>query len=157
MTVQRIVHKGQLYVLAADPPEEAVPTEDTGTEEDKGDQVVEDPSAAEDEPPDAAEMVQDIEDEPVEAWEEYLQPIIRSIKQQLGGVPISLVSPQVSTDFVSPQFGFYLEGYVSFPDGTPEDILEEFGDVPVQFKAYVDPDGKLMQPIETFTEVIAQK
>jgi len=137
MRAQRILYKGRVYVAADE-------EEDTPLEE-------EDESTT----PDEVEMVQEIEDEPVVHWEEYLQPIIRIIRTQLGGVQVSLLSPQVSNTYSSPQFGFGIVGFVEFTQGTPPTVLEEFGDVPVKFKAYVSPEGKLTQPVEIFTDTIS--
>ena len=137
MDSRGIIYKGQVY-LAAEGDEEA-PAEEEDAEE----------------RPDEAEMVQEIEDQPVADWREYLQPIIRAMRAQLGGVQISLLNPEVSNTYSSPQFGFDIVGFVEFPQGTPQALLEEFGDVPVKFQAYVSPDGKLIQPIEIFTDTIS--
>lgn len=134
MDSRRILYKGQLYVTAED--EVVLPDE-------------------EEERPDEAEMVQEIEDQPVMDWREYLQPIIRIIRTQLGGVQVSLLNPEVSNTYSSPQFGFNIVGFVEFTQGHPEELLEEFGNVPVKFQAYVSPEGKLIQPIEIFTDTIA--
>ncbi len=137
MGSRRILYKGRLYV-AVEGEEEVLVEEDT-----------------EEERPDEAEMVQEIEDQPVMDWREYLQPIIRAIRTQLGGVQVSLLSPEVSNTYSSPQFGFDIVGFVEFTQGTPSALLEEFGDVPVKFQAYVSPEGKLIQPIEIFTDTIS--
>jgi len=135
MKAQSVLYKGRVYVAA----DETDTTTDT----------------TEDERPDEAEMVKDIEEEPVSSWEDYLQPIIRAIRTQVGGVQVSLINPQISNTYSSPQFGFNIVGFVGFTQGTPAFILEEFGDVPVRFQAYVSPEGKLIQPIEIFTDTTA--
>jgi len=136
MKARSVLYKGRVYVAA----EEADPTVD---------------SIEDTEIPDEAEMVKDIEDEPVSHWEDYLQPIIRIIRAQLGNVQVSLINPEVSNTYSSPQFGFNIIGFVEFPQGTPPAILEDFGDVPVRFQAYVSPTGKLIQPIEIFTDTVS--
>jgi len=136
MESRKLLYKGRVYVAAEDDDEAAL------DEDEK------------DERPDEAEMVQEIEESPVADWREYLQPIIRAMRTQLGGVQVSLLSPTVSNTYSSPQFGFNIVGFVEFPQGTPVDILEEFGDVPIKFQAYVSPEGKLIQPIEIFTDTI---
>ena len=101
--------------------------------------------------PDEAEMVKEVEDHPSTNWREYLQPIIRALKIQLNGVPISLMNPQLSNDYVAPQFGFNITGYVHFPKGRPDDVEAAFGDDPIRFEVHVGPpDNDIHYPIELY-------
>jgi len=102
--------------------------------------------------PDESEMVKEISEHPSTKWREYLQPIIRAIKAQLGGVPVSLVDPDISNDYVSPQFGFNITGYINFPKGRPDDVRSEFGDSPIRFEVYIGPpDYDIHYPVELYS------
>ncbi len=103
--------------------------------------------AQDEDPVDEAAMVEELEQEPAEQWRDYLQPIIRALKQSLGA-EVSLLGPRMGNPYSSPQYGFVITGHVGFPQGRPADVAERFGDRPVEFRAYVSPDGTLIQPIE---------
>ncbi|KKK86462.1 hypothetical protein LCGC14_2762990 [marine sediment metagenome] len=91
--------------------------------------------------------VEELEQELAAQWRDYLQPIIRALKQSLGA-EVSLLGPRMGNPYSSPQYGFVITGHVGFPQGRPADVAERFGDRPVEFRAYVSPDGTLIQPIE---------
>lgn len=110
------------------------------------------PDNAGPEPEDPAKLSREIEKSPASNWRGYLQPILKDIKQQFGGVDISLLNPQIESD-VDVDLGFYITGYVRFLEETPSSILDEYGDAPLHFKVFVDPDGKLQRSsLQLYTE-----
>jgi len=97
--------------------------------------------------PDESQMVEQLEQNPASNWKEYLQPIIRALKQQLGADGVSLLSPAIDAKFASPDLGFYIVGDVGFEDERPATVIDNYGNGPLPFRAYVSPDGKLTFPI----------
>lgn len=100
------------------------------------------------EPPTETEMVQQVEDKPVDDWRRYLQPIIRTLRQQLGldhAGAISLLTPVVRNPFGSPDLGFTIDGFVRVQDPLDE---QKFGKPPYKFSAKISPEGDLMVPVE---------
>ena len=102
---------------------------------------------------DPEKLVQEIEQSPASNWRDYIQPILKDIKQQLGGVSISLLNPQLESD-VDVDLGFYITGYVRFLEDPPISVLHQYGDAPVHFKIFVDPEGKLQRSsLHLYTEL----
>lgn len=174
-----VFYRGHRYVLAQDPPAEGTPEgqpedsaapvkPDTTVEDELGgvpapedqerDQNLsnlglggEEEAAAGESPEveDPDQVSREIEKSPASNWKEYEQPILRDIKQQFGGVPISLLSTQLEAD-VDVDLGFHITGYVKFLGEVPHAVQDEYGDVPLHFKVFVDPDGKLQRSSLTF-------
>lgn len=175
-----VFYRGHRYVLAQDPPAEEVPEDkpedpaapaepDATVEDELGgvpapedqerDQNLSDlgleggggEDAAKEGPKveDPDQVSREIEESPASNWKEYEQPILKDIKQQFGGVPISLLNPQIETD-VDVDLGFHITGYVKFLGEVPHAVQDEYGDVPLHFKVFVDPDGKLQRSSLTF-------
>jgi hypothetical protein len=99
--------------------------------------------------PSEEEMVDEIEDTPASRWREYLQPIIRLLKQQLG-IKVHLLGPQQKNPYGATQYGFSIEGHLKFPEGLTPELSEQFGDAPISFRAYIDPSGELTPSIEVY-------
>lgn len=101
------------------------------------------------EPPDESKMVSEIESNPFANWEEYLQPIIRALKQQLRVDSVTLLSPEPVTSYVSPAMGFDIVGDVGFGgEERPVEVIDKYGRGPLPFRAYVSGPGQLMLPID---------
>ena len=96
--------------------------------------------------PDESLMVDELEKSPVANWEEYLQPIIRALKQQLGVDGVSLLSPATDVSHVSPELGFHIIGDVGFVERTV-DVVNSWGTGPLPFSAFITPAGQLTFPI----------
>jgi len=161
-----VFYRGHRYVLAQDPsttveeelegkpaPEDTVRDENL-SELGLGGGVPEsdEADATEDagpEPEDPDQVSREIEKSPASNWKQYEQPILKDIKQQFGGVPVSLLNPQIESD-VDVDLGFHITGYVRFLGEVPHDVLDEYGDAPLHFKIFVDPDGKLQRSSLTF-------
>ena len=103
--------------------------------------------------PTEEELVEEVEESPAYEWEKYLQPIIRLLKMQFGDAEVSLVAPRMVNAFGSPEYGFNIVGEVGFPAGRPPDILLEFGEEPLFFKAYINSDGELSSDVAVFSHV----
>ena len=99
--------------------------------------------------PSESEMVDTIEDAPADRWRDYLQPIIRLLKQQLG-VAITLLGPRQENPYGATQYGFTIEGHLKFPEGKTPELDEQFGDRPIKFRAYIDPEGDLSPSVEVY-------
>jgi hypothetical protein len=99
--------------------------------------------------PSEEEMVDTIEDAPADRWRDYLQPIIRLLKQQLG-VPVILLGPRQENPYGATQYGFTIEGHLKFPEGKTPTLDEQFGNRPIKFRAYIDPEGDLSPSVEVY-------
>lgn len=177
-----VFYRGRRYVLAQDPevePTDDAPDEEEEEEgDDESDITVDDELEGAASPEDAVrdeslselglgdletdteapsvedpeKLVQEIENSPASNWRDYLQPILKDIKQQLGGVTISLLNPQIDSD-VDVDLGFHITGYIRFLDDIPISVLHQYGDAPLHFKIFVDPDGKLQRSsLQLYTE-----
>jgi hypothetical protein len=174
-----VFYRGHRYVLAQDPPVEKAPEDnledpvdpaktDTTVEDELGgvpapedqerDQNLsnlglgsEGEGAAEEGPEveDPDQISREIEKSPASNWKEYAQPILKDIKQQFGGAPVSLLNPQIETD-VDVDLGFHITGYVKFLGERPHAVQDEYGDAPLHFKVFIDPEGKLQRSSLTF-------
>jgi hypothetical protein len=117
---------------------------------DTGDDTADADAGPEVEDPDKTSK--EIEKSPANNWREYLQPILKDIKQQFGGVPISLLGTDIDAD-VDVDLGFHITGYVRFLGKVPTNIQEQYGDAPLHFKAFIDPEGKFQRSsIQFYTE-----
>lgn len=96
-----------------------------------------------------SELVETFEDSPAANWEDYLQPIIRALKVQLGDTKVSLLGPTMKARPGGPGLsGFDIVGHIGFPDGRPIEVLDKFGDGPVPFSAHILPSGDLAKNIQ---------
>jgi hypothetical protein len=101
------------------------------------------------EPEDPGEVSRELDKSPASNWKKYEQPILKDIRRQFGGVPISLLNPHIESD-VDVDLGFHITGYVKFLGDIPHTILDEYGDAPLHFKVFIDPEGKFQRSSLTF-------
>lgn len=104
--------------------------------------VAEDPS---EEGPTEEELVDTFEDSPEANWQEYEQLIIRTLQTQYG-TPVTLLGSKLETEFGGTDSGFNIKGFLKFPEGRPLSVLDEFGEAPLVFRAFIA-DGELVEPI----------
>ena len=100
------------------------------------------------ESPSESKMVQDIEEAPAEEWRQYLQPIIKALRQQLGFDAfgsVQLLSPKLENTFGSPDYGFNIVGFVKTKEVVDQD---QYGIAPYRFTATISPEGELVTPVD---------
>jgi len=95
--------------------------------------------------PTEEELVDKFEDSPQANWKEFEQLIIRVLQTQYG-TPVTLIGTELESDYGGPESGFNIKGFLKFPEGRPLSILDEFGEAPIVFRAYIA-DGELVEPI----------
>lgn len=105
--------------------------------------VAQDPE--EEEGPTEEELVDEYEKSPEANWKEYEQLIVRSLQTQYG-TEVVLVGTALETSYGGPGSGFNIKGFLKFPKGRPIGVLDQFGEAPIIFRAYIA-DGELVDPI----------
>ena len=100
--------------------------------------------------PSKEELVDKFEDSPQANWKEFEQVIIRILQNQYG-TPVTLVGSKPESDYGGLESGFNIKGFLKFPEGRPLSILEEYGEAPIIFRAYIA-DGELVEPISLSLE-----
>lgn len=93
--------------------------------------------------PTSDELVQEIESSPPADWQQYLQPILKDIKNTVQ-VPIELRNSIMTSPFAGdPDLGFHITGTIVFLDAVPPEYADLPNDTPLRYEAYVSPDGEL--------------